>query len=187
MSIQTLDVNFQRVREWAEARNLIEGATPQAQFTKLIEEISEFTLGIDQDDIAEITDGLGDSVVVLTIVAAQCGTDIETCIASLDGFMDEANKFTGLLSKAQSVDGLLHTLFNAVGELANGISKKNLTKVEYGIGAAFRIIEAISFRFDTTIEENFDASYNIIKDRKGKMIDGAFIKEEDLPMYGIAS
>lgn len=187
MSIQTLDVNFQLVREWAEARNLIKGATPQAQFTKLIEEISEFTLGIDQDDFAEITDGLGDAVVVLTIVAAQTGTDIETCIASLDECMEDANKFTGLLSKAQSVDGLLHTLFNAVGELANGISKKNLTKVQYGIGAAFRIIEAISFRFDTTIEANLDASYNVIKDRKGQMIDGAFIKEADLASYGVAS
>lgn len=187
MSIQTLDVNFQRVREWAEARNLIEGATPQAQFTKLIEEISEFTQGIDNDDLPEIIDGLGDSVVVLTIIAAQCGTDIETCIELLDEHMDAANQFTGILSKAQSVDGLLHTLFNFVGDLANGISKKNLTNVQMGIGSAFRIIEAISFRFDTTIEANFDASYNVIKDRKGKMIDGAFIKEADLPMYGIAS
>lgn len=187
MSIQTLDVNFQRVREWAAARNLIEGATPQAQFTKLIEEISEFTIGIDQDDLAEITDGLGDSVVVMTIVAAQCGTDIETCISMLDDELELANHFTGSLSKAQSVDGLLHTLFNSVGELANGISKKNLTKVQFGIGSAFRIIEAISARFDTTIEENFDASYNVIKDRKGQMIDGAFIKEADLASYGIAS
>lgn len=187
MSIQTLDVNFQRVREWAEARNLIEGATPKDQFAKLIEEISEFTIGIDSNDEAEIIDGLGDSVVVLTILAAQTGTDIETCISLLDDELEVANHFTGILSKAQSVDGLIHSLFNSVGELANGISKKNLTKVQLGIGSAFRIIEAISIRFDTNIEENFDAAYNVIKDRKGRMIDGAFIKEADLATYGIAS
>lgn len=187
MSIKEITENFQLVREWGEARNLIAGATPQAQFTKLIEEISEFTQGIDDGDEFEIIDGLGDSVVVLTIVAAQLGTDIETCIATFDDQLEDANARGGLLCKAQGVSGLLHSLFNAVGRLATGISKKDLTKAQQGIGTAFRIIESISYRFDTTIEENLDKSYNVIKDRKGRMINGAFIKEADLAAYGVAS
>lgn len=178
---------FELVREWAEARNLIAGATPQAQFTKLIEEISEFTLGIDNDDEAEIFDGLGDAVVVMTVLAAQHGLGLEECIAELDEYMDDANSRGGLLCKTQSVDNLLHSLFNQVGELATGISKKNLTKVKTGLGGGYRIIEAICHRFDTTVEDCFDASYNVIKDRKGRMIDGVFVKEADLAAYGVAS
>lgn len=178
---------FELVRDWAEARNLIAGATPQAQFTKLIEEISEFTRGIDEDNADEIYDGLGDSIVVMTVLAAQHGLGLEECIAVLDEFMDDANARGGLLCKTQSVDNLLHSLFNEVGSLATGISKKNLTLVKTGLGGAYRIVEAIAARFDATAEDVFAASYNVIKDRKGRMIDGVFVKEADLPTYGIAS
>ena len=178
---------FDLVRDWAEARNLIAGATPQAQFVKLIEEISEFSIGIDDHNFDEIVDGLGDTVVVLTVLSAQLGTDIESCIAVLDEHLDDMNSFGGALCKSQSVSGLIQTLMNMVGVLATGISKKDQTKVAYGIGAAYRIVEAISFRFDTRIEDNYLSSYNVIKDRKGQMIDGVFVKEADLASYGIAS
>lgn len=94
------------IRRWAHDRNLIEGGTPQAQFVKLIEEIGEIAEGIAKKRTDEILDGIGDSVVVLTILAAQYGYEIEHCI---------------------------------------------------------------------------DMAYDVIKDRKGRMIDGCFIKEEDLP------
>lgn len=187
MSIKDVTENFQLVREWAEARNLIAGATAKDQYVKLVEEISEFTQGIDDGDEFEIYDGLGDTVVVLTILAEQLGTNIETCIASVDYMMDEANARSGLLCKSQGVSGLIHTLVNSIGQLATGISKKNHTKVEFGIGMAYRVVEAISYRYNSTIEENLDKSYNVIKDRKGRMIDGTFVKEADLATYGIAS
>jgi hypothetical protein len=178
---------FQLVREWAEARNLIAGATPQAQFVKLVEEISEYTQGHTDFNFAEVLDGLGDSVVVLTVLAAQLGTDIETCIATLDDELDAANQFGGLLEKSQSVEQLMFKLMNSLGRFATGISKKDMTKVQTGIGGVYRVLEAITYRYDHTTEQVFAMAYDVIKDRKGRMIDGVFVKEADLANYGIAS
>lgn len=102
---------FDNIRRWALARNLIEGSTPEKQFTKLIEEIGELATGLakKRDDL--VMDGIGDAVVVLTILAAQRGVNIEACI---------------------------------------------------------------------------DMAWDEIKDRKGRMVDGVFVKEDDLATEAIA-
>lgn len=73
---------FDMIRKWADDRNLIEGATPQAQMLKLTEEVGELAHGVARDDLGEVRDAIGDAVVVLTILAAQFGMNIEGCIAS---------------------------------------------------------------------------------------------------------
>ena len=73
---------FELIRNWAHARNIVEGSTPQAQFVKLIEEVGELANGIAKSRQDEIIDGIGDAVVVLTILASQHGVNIETCIAA---------------------------------------------------------------------------------------------------------
>lgn len=73
---------FDKIRQWAEARNLIEGATPHAQMVKLIEEAGELANGISRSNKELIVDSIGDCVVVLTILAAQYGFSIEDCIDS---------------------------------------------------------------------------------------------------------
>lgn len=72
---------FENIRNWAKDRNLIEGSNPQAQFTKLIEEGGELATGISKKKIGLVMDGIGDMVVVLTILAAQHNVTIEQCIA----------------------------------------------------------------------------------------------------------
>lgn len=71
---------FNDIRQWAEARNLIDGSTPHKQLGKLTEEIGELAHGINKGRMDEIVDGIGDAVVVLTILAAQHGVHIEDCI-----------------------------------------------------------------------------------------------------------
>ena len=71
---------FGDIRVWAHERNIINGATMQAQFVKLIEEIGELAEGIAKGRPEAIKDGIGDAVVVLTILAAQHGVTIEDCI-----------------------------------------------------------------------------------------------------------
>jgi len=96
---------FINIRGWANARNLIHGSNPQAQFVKLIEEAGELASGIAKKNLGVTIDSIGDMVVVLTIIAEQHGVTIEECI---------------------------------------------------------------------------DAAWADIKDRKGKMIDGVFVKDADL-------
>jgi NTP pyrophosphatase (non-canonical NTP hydrolase) len=71
---------FRSIRGWAHERNLIDGSNPQAQFVKLIEEAGELAAGIARKQHPAIEDGIGDMIVVLTILAEQHGLDIEQCI-----------------------------------------------------------------------------------------------------------
>ena len=72
----------ERIRGWASDRNLISGSAPERQFLKLIEEIGELGAGMARGNHLAVVDGIGDAFVVLTILAAQHGVDIEECIAA---------------------------------------------------------------------------------------------------------
>ena len=71
---------FNKIRQWAEDRNLIKGATPAAQYEKLLEEVGELSCALIENDTENFKDAVGDCVVVLTILAAQCNMTIEGCI-----------------------------------------------------------------------------------------------------------
>ncbi len=71
---------FNEIRQWATDRNIIAGTDSRAQFVKLIEEIGELAEGIAKSKDELIKDGIGDAVVVLTILASQKGMLIEDCI-----------------------------------------------------------------------------------------------------------
>lgn len=71
---------YDDIRRWAEDRNLIKGATPEAQFQKLLEEMTELYEALRTDGIEDTIDALGDCVVVLIILAAQKGLDLEYCL-----------------------------------------------------------------------------------------------------------
>lgn len=89
---------FEDIRKWAEDRNLIAGSTPSKQLNKLMEEIGELAHGINKCRDEEIIDGIGDAVVVLTILAAQRGFAIEACVeAAWDEIKDR---------KGRMVDGV---------------------------------------------------------------------------------
>lgn len=72
--------HFQLIRGWAAERNLITGSDPERQMLKLAEEHGELAAAISRGHIIATRDAIGDMVVVLTIIAAQLGADIENCI-----------------------------------------------------------------------------------------------------------
>jgi len=71
---------FELIRQWAEDRNLIHGSDPEKQMGKLHEEVQELVDAIETDNREEFMDAIGDCIVVLTIMAAQEGIDVEDCI-----------------------------------------------------------------------------------------------------------
>lgn len=71
-----------RIRQWANDRNLIEGATSQAQMVKLFEEGGEVAAAVARGNLDALKDGIGDMVVVLVILAAQNGLSFEECVAA---------------------------------------------------------------------------------------------------------
>ena len=71
---------FDDIRQWAEARNLIDGSDPKSQMLKLMEEMGELADAIGKGNTGETVDAVGDMVVVLTIISQQIDFAIEECI-----------------------------------------------------------------------------------------------------------
>jgi NTP pyrophosphatase (non-canonical NTP hydrolase) len=69
-------------------------------------------------------------------------------------------------------------LIQEAGELSDNICKGR--DISDDIGDMIVVLINIATRNNLTITECLDAAYNDIKDRKGKMIDGVFVKEADL-------
>lgn len=66
------------------------------------------------------------------------------------------------------------------GELCEGLAKNNTDLVEDSIGDMFVVLTILSKQLGLNIQDCIATAYNEIKDRKGKMINGVFVKEEDL-------
>lgn len=81
MSNNIQDV-FSAIEQWAEDRNLIQGATTHAQLVKLLEEAGELANGIGRGNEDLVKDSIGDCIVVLTIIAKQFDLSVEDCIRS---------------------------------------------------------------------------------------------------------
>lgn len=69
-------------------------------------------------------------------------------------------------------------LISEAGELANSLAKGKDCRDD--IGDMIVVLINIAEREGYTIEECLAQAYNDIKDRKGKMINGTFVKESDL-------
>ena len=72
----------------------------------------------------------------------------------------------------------LAKLIQEMGELSDNICKGK--DVADDIGDMIVVLINIAERNGLTIEDCLEQAWNDIKDRKGKMIDGIFVKEGDL-------
>ena len=88
-----------------------------------------------------------------------------------------------------AVDRNLHTadptkqalkLGEEFGELFEGLAKGNEELTKDAIGDMYVVMTILSEQLGFSIEGCIDIAYDEIKDRKGRMIDGVFVKESDL-------
>ena len=86
---------FDKIRLLAKDRGLYDKGDPKTQTLKLIEEAGEICRAVLKDNKADVIDGIGDCVVVLTNLAELAGTNIETCI---DAAYEEIKNRTGKMS-----------------------------------------------------------------------------------------
>lgn len=85
------------VEEWAKAKGL-DKAESSKQFLKLSEECGEIASALVRGQMEELKDGIGDAIVVLTILAQQQGLTVEECLQTA---YDEIKNRTGKM-----VDGV---------------------------------------------------------------------------------
>ena len=67
-----------------------------------------------------------------------------------------------------------------LGELAEGINKDNQGQIEDSLGDILVTLIILSRDLNVDLLDCLRGAYNVIKDRKGKTINGIFVKEEDL-------
>lgn len=71
-------------------------------------------------------------------------------------------------------------LMEEVGELAQGLAKGDDYKIIDSIGDVYVVLTILSMQLDLRIEDCIEQAYVEIADRKGKMVNGVFVKESDL-------
>ena len=154
-----------KVQQWFVDRNLHE-ANPVKQFLKLMEESGELFEGIAKDKSELIYDALGDIQVVLIGLEQQVknGAQISANQQELE-----------LLLMVSSLGNIAQKLYSHVchNETQMPLIKSDLMF----IGS---VISSVSLFSNTDADSCLQIAYDVIKDRKGKMIDGVFVKEEDL-------
>ena len=78
-------------------------------------------------------------------------------------------------SKAQ-----MAKLMEEIGELASGVNKSNKEVVKDSIGDAYVVLTILAMQQKVDVRNCIEMAYNEIKDRRGKLINGTFVKESDL-------
>lgn len=151
---------IEKVENWARVRRL-HTASPKAQALKVIEEFTETLKAYDDSDDEEIIDGVGDTYVTLIILCQQLDID-----------------FKEIEEKSGAVPTTCHA--RGINRLATGVSKGNLDLVKRATLGLLNTANFMSEMVNKEPCECLQVAYNEIKDRKGMMIDGTFIKYDDL-------
>lgn len=177
-----------RIIGWANDRNLIQGSTVAKQFVKLVEEHGEFAAGLARGKVEAQADALGDEMVILLIMAAQADYNLLAELADFTGAkldydgVVEAIKENIDISEKIGVDRAFRLMTSNIGNLASRIDEGNDDDANEAMMLAFGATIAMCVEMDLEPSVVLEDVWNIIKDRKGRMVDGVFIKEGDAMM-----
>ena len=153
---------IKKVEQWSKDRNL-HTADPNKQRLKLWEEFGELNASIARNDREGAIDAIGDMLVVMIIYKQQLGYGSNELFNSVKDDID-------FLVRLEDID-----LIDFIG---CGIYDSR-SYIE-GLGMVVDNLTVLAYRLGTNLEECLAAAYDVIKDRKGKMINGVFVKESDL-------
>lgn len=66
------------------------------------------------------------------------------------------------------------------GELCQGFVKNKPDQVKDSIGDMYVVLTILAMQLGTTMDECVECAYEEIKDRKGELVNGVYVKEADL-------
>ena len=159
---------IKKIEQWSIERGL-HTADPMKQYDKLIEEHGELMKGLNKQDEQMIKDSIGDMFVVMTIMTQQIGSYIGFSFEKSSSNDDKSLKVT-----TTNYMGLLYTL----GATLENLGSHDL--VTTSIDKLIYLLNETAKQHDTDLKTCVQLAYDEIKNRKGKIVDGQFIKEEDL-------
>lgn len=168
-----------KIEQWAEDRNIIKGSKPINQAMKLFSEFGELADNVGKG--RDCRDDIGDVFVVLTIICKQIanGAMEAVCDKDFNNYIDYVDSQN---SKNQSCLKKLVYFLNR--DLHSFVSSILYTyhSFEDDLKLCINCLEKICEINKYSLEECVQIAYDDIKDRKGLMHNGVFIKESD-PAY----
>lgn len=160
-----------KIEQWAEDRNIIKGAKPLDQAMKLFSENGELSDHVGNNELDKVFDDVGDVFVVLTIIAKQCNL-------SIFDHLDTKLKPSGLKVDVAFLTSELATIATEVYEW----NDESTYFPKYALSYAVARLRSIAEQVGLTLEYCVEQAYNDIRERKGILYEGVFIKESN-PAY----
>lgn len=165
---ETFDEIIAKVVQWANDRNLTAPENLKSQTMKLVSEFGEIGAAVANYNRDEEVDGLGDVMVVAIII----GQQIERPVG--------AWRFDHSVS---SVSYLYQVSAAHLGLFVDAVAKGSSTnRLEAHLVGFLASIADLAEARGISLKAALSHAYNQIKDRKGVMRQGIFIKESD-PRY----
>ena len=153
---------IEKVEQWSKDRNL-HTADPNKQRLKLWEEFGELNASMARNDREGAIDAIGDMLVVMIIYKQQLGYGSNELFHSGKDDID----FLGRLENIDLIDFIGRGIYDSRSYIE-------------GLGMVVDNLTVLAYRLSTNLEECLAAAYDVIKDRRGKMVNGVFVKESDL-------
>ena len=159
---------IEKVKQWFIDRDLENGGRLDKQSLKLSEEFGELCAGYLKKNEQLTKDSIGDCAVVIVGLALLIKVDVQEVF---EGFTEEFEQDTSdYLKDLNGCIGCFQMCYDWEGKP----TCKNL------LSSSVNWLKIISKSLGYDFEECFELAYQEIKDRKGRWIDGSFVKEEDL-------
>ena len=156
-------------KNWFIARGIDQGDIDK-QGLKLIEETGELVAGYLKDKEDLIKDSIGDVAVVVVGYAMMAGVNPEKV------FFTEKDDYKPFNNVSTLIWMLVDSAFQAKASKDLGIENSLLVNLQNIICYLDLICRELGYNFVSCFEQ----AYNEIKDRKGRWVDGSFVKEQDL-------
>ena len=81
------------------------------------------------------------------------------------------------LIEGSTIEGQLGKLAEEMQELRDAIEKHDSRETQDAIGDMVVVLTVICEKLDLSLQRCMSAAFDEIKDRKGRMVDGQFVKE----------
>nr|DAR45343.1 MAG TPA: NTP-PPase-like protein [Caudoviricetes sp.] len=163
------------IQEWAKEREIYKKITRFNQLIKTHEEVGELIKACYDNDKTAIQDAIGDVMVTLINYCYKERIDVLEQINNVLNFEEKRGyiKVQLALNIQDSLNRLMHANFRLLG-----IGGETPFLYFYEITSIIGYLDDIAFLENTTLEECLNIAYNEIKNRKGIIINGKFIKDE---------
>jgi NTP pyrophosphatase (non-canonical NTP hydrolase) len=148
--VEKLKDLIQKVEAWAGERNLLKFENSDKQYLKFLEETGELARAILKNDVPEIVDSFGDSLVTIIILAKQLGNPLDVNISS------DLNIIFGKISPYDFV---------------------NLVSPNYVAKEVIDVMNEVVQSYGYDLVECLEVAYNVISKRTGVTKGGIYIKD----------